>query len=91
MNNEKLHTVPTLAWRKIERNTYIIDTATNMLHELNETGSTIWKLIVAGKTPLQIAEMLTAEYDVNPDEAKKDVFTLIDTLLKKGVLLKKPS
>lgn len=52
----------------------------------NETGVYIWKLIEQGKEEEEIVEMLTNEYDVTKDQARKNVEELCEKLKTLGVL-----
>jgi predicted transcriptional regulator len=67
---------PKLAWREIDGETVIISPEDSQVHELNETASLIWKH-VEGKTLQQLAERVSAEYEISVATARADVDTLV--------------
>jgi hypothetical protein len=75
-----------IAHRIIEGQAYIINSKTSTLHELDETGTFIWKLLEKGKAPREIAESLAANYDVSAEQALKDTKEFLSELEAKGVL-----
>ena len=50
------------------------------IYTLNETASTAWALIDGSHTIGQIVDQIILEYDVDPDQAKSDMFDLIKDL-----------
>ena len=75
-----------LAWRIIEGNAFIVDSRGNMLHELNETGAHIWKLLDGKRTLRGIASQISEEFEVNKENAQKDVLDFIQELEKKELI-----
>jgi Coenzyme PQQ synthesis protein D (PqqD) len=75
-----------IAHRIIEGQAYIINSKTSTLHELDETGTFIWKLLEKGKAPREIAESLAANYDVSTEQAFKDTKEFLCELETKGIL-----
>ena len=56
------------------------------IYTLNEVGSTIWALI-DGRTSLdQIAAAISDQFEVTPEEARRDVVELIDSLQAAGLI-----
>jgi hypothetical protein len=54
----------------------------NSVYTLNETGAFIWDQIDGKRTIEEIISALTGEYDIDPANAEKDVFTFIDNMSK---------
>jgi hypothetical protein len=67
---------PKLAWREIDGETVIISPEDSQVHELNETASLIWKH-AEGKTSQQVAERVSAEYEISVAAARADVDALV--------------
>lgn len=53
---------------------------------LNETGAFIWELLKEERTPDELAEALVEEFDVEFDQAKKDVEEFLKQLKELGAL-----
>jgi predicted transcriptional regulator len=64
----------------------VITPAENVIRMLNPTGSRIWELADGTRTVAQIAETLTAEYDVDRDRAERTTMELLDSLAEKGMI-----
>jgi len=79
---------PLLAWREIEGETVIISPDESVLHELNDTGSFVWRHIDGQHTAAQIASLLAAEYDVAPETALQDTEALVADLGQRKLLVR---
>ncbi len=90
MSEPRLVHNPRLAWRAIDGEVVIISPEQSVVHELNATASFIWLHANGERTPEEIAELLTAEYDVTPEEAVADTRTLVAQLEAKRLLLPTP-
>jgi hypothetical protein len=71
---------PALAWREIDDETVIISPTESVMHELNETGSFLWKNIDGRRTAAELAALLAAEYEVTPGAALADTEALLQQL-----------
>lgn len=78
---------PILAWREIDGETIIISPGDNVMHELNETGSFIWRQIDGRSSAEEIAGQLAAEYEVAPEEALMDTETILQQLAARQLLV----
>ena len=78
---------PTLAWREIEGETAIISPEESVLHELNETGSFIWRHVDGKRSVADIAALLGVKYDVTRDEALADTEALLGQLASLKLLI----
>lgn len=67
--------------------TVMMSTETGLYLGLSETGSRIWELLEAPLTLDTLCEKLSAEYDVEPHQAKRDVAEFIDALVRQGALV----
>ncbi|MBZ5701971.1 MAG: PqqD family protein [Acidobacteriia bacterium] len=78
---------PIVAWRAIDGETVIISPSDNVMHELNETGSFIWRQIDGRCSAAEIAGMLAAEYEVPPEDALADTEALLQQLAASALLV----
>jgi hypothetical protein len=82
---------PALAWREIDEETVIISPTESVMHELNDTGSFIWRNIDGRRSAQEIASLLAATYEVTVDVALSDTEALLQELSsRKLVVLAKP-
>lgn len=52
---------------------------------LNDTGAFIFERLQKGDRPETIVQAMTREYDVSSDTVRKDVQTVLDSLIEAGV------
>lgn len=58
-----------------------------LVFNLNETGALILQALQDGKDVTEIIDLLLAEYDINIQDAEKEVNTFVDTLKNNGLLV----
>lgn len=78
---------PALAWREIEEEIVIISPLENIMHELNDTGSFLWKKIDGKRGAAELAKLLAESYDVPPAKALEDTEALLSELLSRKLLV----
>jgi hypothetical protein len=71
--------------RRVGDTMVLIRLNTNRIYELNPTGARIWELLNAGKTRLQVAEALSAEFDASRDEIQTAIEVLLESLREQGL------
>src|SRR5258708_39168252 len=71
---------PALAWREIDGETVIISPNDSVMHELNDTGSFLWKNIDGEKSAAELAELLVGYYEVTPEIALSDTRSLLEEM-----------
>jgi hypothetical protein len=71
---------PDVVWRDLEGEAVLLDLASGTYFGLNDVGTRIWQLLSAGEPVNRIAEVLTGEYDVSSDDARRDVEALLAEL-----------
>ena len=71
---------PALAWREIDDETVIISPNDSVMHELNDTGSFLWKNIDGRKSAAELAELLVENYEVTPEIALSDTEALLQEM-----------
>jgi hypothetical protein len=75
-----------IAWRVIEGQAFIINTKESTLHELDETGTLLWKVIEKGGSVEEAARELCGRYEVSMERALSDAREFVSALEKKGIL-----
>jgi hypothetical protein len=80
---------PKLAWREIDGETVIISPEDSQVHELNETASLVWKH-AEGQTLDQLAQRISAEYEVSRETARADLEELLAALGEKQLVFVAP-
>ena len=78
---------PALAWREIDDETVIISPNESLMHELNDTGSFLWKSIDGSRTTADLAALLVEIYEVTPDVALSDTESLLEELSSRKLVL----
>ena len=82
---------PALAWREIDDETVIISPHDSVMHELNDTGSFLWKNIDGKKSAVELAELLLENYEVTPDIALSDTQALLEEMSSRKLLVTVPA
>jgi len=82
---------PALAWREIDDETIIISPNDSVMHELNDTGSFLWKNIDGRKSAAELAELLVENYEVAPDIALSDTQALLEEMASRKLLVTVPA
>jgi len=82
---------PALAWREIDDETVLISPNDSVMHELNDTGSFLWKNIDGKKSAAELAELLVQTYDVAPDIALSDTQALLEEMSLRNLLVTVPA
>ncbi len=74
-------------WQEMEGQALVITPQKSSVHELNDTATFIWKQIDGQTSARSIIENLCEEFDVNEEEAQKDVLALVNEMKEKGLLI----
>jgi hypothetical protein len=78
---------PALAWREIDEETVIISPGESVMHELNDTGSFVWRNIDGHRKAEELAALLVEQYDVTHEIALADTLSLLEELSTRKLLL----
>ena len=82
---------PALAWREIDNETVIISPNDNVMHELNDTGSFLWKNIDGKRSAADLAQLLVQSYEVTPDVALSDTQSLLEDMSARKLVVTVPA
>ncbi|HDP69821.1 MAG TPA: PqqD family protein [Actinobacteria bacterium] len=73
-------------WRIIEGEAILVGVEQGEVIHLNDTAAEIWNAIDEKNTVKDIVNHILDEFEVEKEEAEKDVLELLDKLLEKGVI-----
>ena len=82
---------PALAWREIDEATVIISPTDSVMHELNDTGSFLWKNIDGRRSAAELAELLAESYEVAPEIALIDTQALLEEMSSRKLVVPVPA
>jgi len=82
---------PALAWREIDDATVIISPTDSVMHELNDTGSFLWKNIDGRRSAAELAGLLAESYEVAPDVALTDTQALLEEMSTRKLVVPVPA
>ena len=82
---------PALGWREIDDETVIFSPNDSVMHELNDTGSFLWKNIDGKKSAAELAELLAENYEVTPDIALSDIQALLEEMSLRKLVVTVPA
>jgi hypothetical protein len=77
---------PRVLYKEVAGEAVLLDLETETYFGLNAAGARCWELLTTAPSVRDALEVLTEEYDVAPDELRRDLDTLIDELLDRGLL-----
>jgi hypothetical protein len=75
-----------VAWRRVDGETILLDTAASTYLGVNRTGSALWPALVEGTTRGQLIKRLCERFEVTENEASDDVDTFLGTCRERGLL-----
>ena len=78
---------PSVACTELDDGAVLLNLDTKYYFNLNKTGLRIWQIMEKVRTPLEIAEKLAREYDVNVERAKVSVVRLLGELEKEELII----
>jgi hypothetical protein len=79
---------PDVVARRLDDSVVLVHLDTNRIFTLNGTGSRIWDLLVAGRSPEEIELVLQREFDVAQEQISMELASLVDELLSEGLILR---
>jgi len=83
----KIKRNPNLVARTVEKKLYILDPKEEKLFTLEGTALDIWRYLWRPRTPQEIVERLSKEYNVSPLQINKDMQTFIKNSQKTGLTI----
>ena len=86
MIEKYVHRNENTASRIIDGQAVIMTLQDNTLHTINEVGSRIWELCDGQRTPGDIVRVISEDYIIDGEEAKRDCHAFLQELCEKGML-----
>ena len=77
---------PDVEFRRLGDRMVLVHLETNQVYELNSTGARVWELLEAGAQEDEILKRLTAEFEGEPEQLRRDVDDLIRDLKSEGLV-----
>lgn len=73
---------------KIDEKAVLFDSEEFLFYELNETMAFIWEELESPKTIEELSNKLASKFNIDKDEAKKDIKDSVEELVKLKLLKK---
>lgn len=73
-------------WRKVDRETVILDIDTGYYYALDQISSSVWDMIADKYALDQMADKISNEYDVDQQTAHKDIKAFLRNLEKEKLI-----
>ena len=86
-NKTKLQLSKTVRIRKVHGEALLLDLKSQACFGLDEIGIAVWEGVAAHGDPDLIIEALLSEYDVDRETLANDVHSLVEDMLKRGLLI----
>jgi len=77
---------PNAAYRVYDGQATVVLPERSEVHVLNPIGTTVWDRIDGRRTLAQILDAVVEEYEVAPDEARRDVLAFVAELREHGMV-----
>jgi hypothetical protein len=77
---------PQVVARIVGNETVILDLESGTYFALDNVGARIWLLLEAGKSLLEVCDVIVQEFEVSRDELDRDVLALVRDLLDKKLI-----
>ncbi len=86
--NDKFQIPDNVAFRKVDKETVILDTDTSAYFSLNETGAAIWDSLTRGLSLAEARDELCGLFEVSGAAAEAEIGSLVEQLCKNKLLKK---
>jgi hypothetical protein len=77
---------PDVVFRRLENRMVLVHMRTNQVFELNRTGARVWELLQGGVSGEQLLMTLAGEFDVDEDQLREEVDTILSELAAERLL-----
>ena len=75
-----------LDWLPVDDEVVVLDGERDLYLGTNSSGSVLWEALAGGATHTQLAALLVARFDIEPERAVSDVNAFIDELAQAKLL-----
>lgn len=73
-------------FRQLEDESVLLHLNKEMYYGLDDIGTRMWIVLAESESIREAFDVLTAEYDIEPDALKNDLIGLIENLMNKGLI-----
>ena len=77
---------PNHLYSEVSEDAVILDINTGVYYGLNSVGVDIWQWLQQPQTEAEILSLVLEEYDVSPEEAHKDIQSMLKEMLETGLV-----
>lgn len=77
---------PDVIGRRLEDRFVLVNLQTNRIYELNHTASALWELLEAETEPSALAPALLEQFEVDPDQLRREVDDTLKALTDAGLV-----
>jgi len=74
-------------WQEMDEQALVLTPKKSTVHELNETATWIWKRLNGDRTLESIQIEMCEVFDIEPNQARNDLYQLINDMSEKGMIL----
>ncbi len=75
-----------MLFQEVSGETVLLDLESEQYFGLDEVGTRVWQLLNAGRDLEGIVDTLLAEYEVEPEQLRADVTSLLESLVEAGLI-----
>ena len=75
-----------IAWRSIEGEAVLFDTAAGMMRQLNPLATELWTMLERERSVEELVEFVTREYSVDAPRARTDVESFLAALAERKLV-----
>lgn len=75
-----------IAWRAIEGEAVLFDTARGMMRQLNPLATELWSLLESDRTIEELVAFVTERYEIDATRARADVESFLATLTERSLI-----
>lgn len=77
---------PSVSARRVGEEMVLLDADSGLYYGLNAVGARVWELLGNGRTLEEAAAAIAREYEVSPEDCRRDVGDVVRDLLAQGLL-----
>jgi hypothetical protein len=88
--SDRFRPLPHITWARQDDATVLLDADRGLYYTLNEVGSRIWDLLIAGEPVIEILRCLAVEFEVATDVLEMDAAALLGRLLEARLIERIP-
>lgn len=75
-----------LSWRQVGDEIIVLDLRSNAYLSINQSGTTLWQMLVDGSDPIAMTTRLVSNFDLDEGRARADVDAFIAMLAERDLL-----